>query len=231
MDKNTLISVNKLRKEYRSKNKVTLALDSVEFHAYHGETIAVVGESGAGKTTLLSILGLLLSKSAGEYYFCGENVSEMNAARKAQLRNEKFGFVLQDYGLVDEMTVLENVEMPLIYSKSKCSKAGRRERVLQVLTKLGIGELIDKNANAISGGQKQRVAIARALINNPQIVLADEPTSALDESKKNEVVEMLLSLCRESDKTLIMITHDLSLANRFDRIVELKCGKVVDRAL
>lgn len=228
MTEKTLISIKNLRKEYRSKNNMTLALDSVDFHADYGESVAIVGDSGAGKTTLLSIIGLLLSKTSGEFYYCGENVSEMNAARKAQLRNEQFGFILQDYGLVDEMTVLENVEMPLIYSNSRCSKARRREKVLDALTKLGIGELIDKKANAISGGQKQRVAIARALINGPQIVLADEPTSALDEGKKNDVIELLLNLCREMDKTLIMITHDLGLAARFDRVVKLKNGKVVD---
>lgn len=197
------------------------ALQNVDLTINQGETIAIQGPSGSGKSTLLHILGCLDSSTSGEYFFEGETVQFANSRRVARLRGGKIGFVLQQYGLLEEQTVLDNVTLPVLFGKQSMRKAGERAR--EILERLGIGGLRGKRVRQLSGGEKQRVAIARALINDPALILADEPTGALDSATGAQIVQLLLSLA-ETGKTVVIVTHDVGVAAQCGRHVTIQDG-------
>jgi putative ABC transport system ATP-binding protein len=183
-----------------------------------------MGPSGCGKSTLLNILGLIDQPDSGEYYFFGEEVSRYNENKRAILRKNKIGFVFQSFNLIDELTVFENVELPLIYSNTNAVE--RKKKVHQTLEKLNLIPRINHFPQQLSGGQQQRVAVARALINNPKIILADEPTGNLDTQNGEEVMK-LLSTLNEEGTTIIMVTHSTEHAEFSQRIVRLLDGKII----
>lgn len=220
------LKLSSVSKVYDKGKTTTAALKGVSLAISEGETVAIVGESGAGKSTMLSIMGLMDSPTEGEYCICNQNVFGLSEEEKAGLRNREIGFVLQEYGLIDYLTVEENVGFPLVYSGEKIKKAERAERIHSVLKDLGIASKRKELAGMLSGGQRQRVAIARALINNPKVVLADEPTSALDEKTKNEMMDLLLKAQKNNGNILIVVTHDAAVAKRMGRVVRLENGKI-----
>lgn len=197
------------------------ALRGVDLDIERGDLIAIIGESGSGKSTLLHILGCLDSPTSGEMSFGGERVNFKSAKKLAAYRSGKIGFVLQDFGLILNETAVENVCVPLLFSKIPFVKM--KSRAKKALDTLNIGKLANKRVNQLSGGQKQRVAIARALVNDPDIILADEPTGALDSKTSSEIVNTLLEL-NEKGKTVIIVTHDPKIAARCRRVVTITDG-------
>lgn len=208
----------------KGKSNEVAALRGVDLYIEKGESVAVMGVSGSGKSTLLNIMGTLDIPTEGSYTVDGVDVFAMSSAEKAEFRNEKIGFALQDFGLLDTETAEYNIRLPLYFTQSKVKDAKRI--VKEIVEKLGIAELLKRRITQLSGGQKQRVAIARALICDPQLILADEPTSALDRATANEIVGLLLGLQKEG-KTVIMVTHDAALAVRFDRTLNISDGIIM----
>lgn len=208
----------------KGKSNEVAALRGVDLYIEKGESVAVMGVSGSGKSTLLNIMGTLDIPTEGSYTVDGVDVFAMSSAEKAKFRNEKIGFALQDFGLLDTETAEYNIRLPLYFTQSKVKDAKRI--VKEIAEKLGIAELLKRRITQLSGGQKQRVAIARALICDPQLILADEPTSALDRATANEIVGLLLGLQKEG-KTVIMVTHDAALAARFDRSLKISDGIIM----
>lgn len=208
----------------KGKSNEVAALRGVDLYIEKGESVAVMGVSGSGKSTLLNIMGTLDIPTEGSYTVDGVDVFAMSSAEKAKFRNEKIGFALQDFGLLDTETAEYNIRLPLYFTQSKVKDAKRI--VKEIAEKLGIAELLKRRITQLSGGQKQRVAIARALICDPQLILADEPTSALDRATANEIVGLLLGLQKEG-KTVIMVTHDAALAARFDRTFKISDGIIM----
>lgn len=221
-----MIDLCQINRQYGGgKQPVVTALDQFSLQIPNGEMIAIMGPSGSGKSTLLNIIGLLDRPSRGKYILNGTSVQTLNTQQRAKLRNGCFGFVLQDFAVLENATVYQNVAIPLSYAEGKISRAEKKERVFQVLKHLGIENKIDVPTENLSGGQRQRVAIARALINNPEIILADEPTGALDQRSGMEVLDLLKNINREG-KTVLIVTHDPTVARRCDRIVYLLDGKI-----
>lgn len=185
--------------------------------------LAIMGPSGSGKSTLLNILGCLDIPSMGTYKLYNQELQSLNRRKLATIRNEHFGFVVQDFALIEDYTVMKNVEIPILYSKDKTNK---KERVLSILERLGMKEKASEYAYNLSGGQRQRVAIARALINNPDIILADEPTGALDQRTGQQVLDIFKSIHQEQKKTILIVTHDDRVAKQCDGIINIVDGKV-----
>jgi len=188
-----------------------------------GETVAIVGRSGSGKSTLLSILGLLTHAEAGELSVVGQPVGRLDDRRRAALRNAELGFVFQSYSLVQHLTARKNVELALRYGRAT-SRRGRDERVRQCLSSVGLQERARSRPRQLSGGEQQRVAIARALVRRPAIILADEPTGALDVETAASVLDVLEAAARDRGTALVVVTHDLAVAARMDRTLELRDG-------
>ncbi len=224
---NNIIILKGITKIYSyGKPNAFKALDNVSLELKAGEMCAVCGTSGAGKTTLLNIIGLADTPTQGEYMLGGEVIKSYSDKKLAELRNRYFGYVLQDYGLIPEETVYENVVIPLIFGKTK--RKDYKTKVQRVLNGVGIADLSSKKINTLSGGQKQRTAIARALINEPTVILADEPTGALDEKTGEEIISCFRDICN-SGKTVVIVTHDRTIADKCDRIIEISDGKIVDK--
>lgn len=222
----SIIKLENIGKIYNpSKVNSCEALRGVDLEIERGDLIAVIGESGSGKSTLLHILGCLDSPTSGEMSFGGKRVSFKSTKRLAAYRNEKIGFVLQDFGLILNETALENVCVTLLFSKTPFVKM--KSRAKNALDALNIGNLANKRVSQPSGGQKQRVAIARALVNDPEIILADEPTGALDSKTSSEIVNTLLEL-NDSGKTVIIVTHDPKIAARCGRVVTIADGELCE---
>lgn len=200
------------------------ALNDVNLEIEQGETIAIMGVSGSGKSTLLNILSTIDTPTGGEYYMFDKNITEYSNSEICKIRNEKIGFVLQEYGLLQNDSVFDNVVMPL-YLGNKYPRKEIKNRVNEVLSQLNILELAKKKVNKISGGQKQRVAIARAIVCNPEIIFADEPTGALDSKTAKEIMEIFLSLNKQG-KTIIMVTHDQQMASYMNKILYIVDGKI-----
>lgn len=217
-----LLSMKNISKEYGKGSSKTITLENVDFSVKRGEFVGILGTSGSGKTTLLNILGCMDKATTGNYAVNGNLVDKMTQKDLARIRNQTFGFIVQDYALLEHCTVYKNVEMPLVYGK----KRDKKERVEKILEELGIAKKAQELVCNLSGGQKQRVAIARALVNEADIILADEPTGALDSKNGNQVVEILKKL-NENGKTIIMVTHDKNIAKSCQRIVEIEDGKIV----
>jgi putative ABC transport system ATP-binding protein len=223
-----IIETNGLKKVYRTDVVETTAVDNINFHLSEGQFVSVMGPSGCGKSTLLHILGLIDTPTGGQYRFLGEDVSGYPERKRARLRKAHIGFVFQSFNLIDELTVYENVELPLVYGG--LAAHDRRPRVEAVLEKMDIAHRRNHFPAQLSGGQQQRVAVARALVNKPNLILADEPTGNLDSEHGDEVMKMLLKL-NEEGTTILMVTHSAQNASFSSRIVNLLDGKVVSDKL
>lgn len=218
-----MIKIENLKKSFRTEDVETLALNDVSFHVKKGEFTAVMGPSGCGKSTLLNIVGMLDSSNGGSYQFNGQEIGGFNEKQFSELRKSNIGFVFQKFNLIDELTVSENVELPLIYLK--VDKSERKSRVEAVLKRMQIEHRAKHFPKQLSGGQQQRVAISRAVVTNPKLILADEPTGNLDSKNGIEVMNLLKELNKEG-ATIIMVTHSDRDAKHADRIIKLFDGKV-----
>ena len=210
-------------KIYGKGSSRVFALNGLSLQIQKGELVALMGPSGSGKSTLLNIIGCIDQLTSGSYLLDGTDIQNFSHMRLAQLRNKRFGFVLQDFGLIDHWTVSKNVEIPLSYAKPSDKKP--KERIEQVLNQLQIADKKSELAYRLSGGQKQRVAIARAIVNDPQIILADEPTGALDQKTGREVLNILQKI-HQAGKTFIIVTHDPSVAGACNRVIQIVDGKM-----
>ena len=219
-----MIKINNLTKIYTTDEVETTALNSINIEIKKGEFVAIMGPSGCGKSTLLNILGLLDNPSEGQYQFGENEVAGYSERQRAQLRKGSIGFVFQSFNLIDELTVFENVELPLLYLKIPSSE--RKQRVEDVLERMNIMHRRNHFPQQLSGGQQQRVAIARAIVAKPNVILADEPTGNLDSGNGEEVMKLLAEL-NEEGTTIVMVTHSPYDANYAHRIINLFDGKVV----
>ena len=219
-----MIKINNLKKVFRTEDIETTALNSIAMEIREGEFVAVMGPSGCGKSTLLNILGLLDNPTEGEYFLDNKEVGHLREKERTQTRKGQIGFVFQSFNLIEEMTVFENVELPLTYLKVKSSE--RKKRVEEVLRRMSISHRAGHFPNQLSGGQQQRVAIARAVIANPKLILADEPTGNLDSKNGKDVMDLLTELNREGT-TIVMVTHSQHDASFAHRTINLFDGKVV----
>ena len=219
-----MIKIKDLQKFYRTEEVETIALNNLSMHVKEGEFVAVMGPSGCGKSTLLNIVGLLDDLDGGSYLFNDIEVAKFNERKRSQLRKHQIGFVFQSFNLIDELTVYENVELPLIYTKVPAGE--RKNRVEEVLEKVQIMHRRNHFPQQPSGGQQQRVAVARAVVNNPKLILADEPTGNLDSKNGNEVMQLLTEL-NEAGTTIIMVTHSEHDAKYADRVIRMLDGQVI----
>ena len=221
-----MIELSGINKYYKyNKRKNYHALKDINLKIEDGEFVAIIGRSGAGKTTLLNIIGLLDNYDSGKYLIDGQNTQGMNDTKLSKLRNEKIGFVLQDYALIENKSVIINVMLPLFFNP-KYSFSKMQQVAMKVIEKLGIQDQSHKKVNQLSGGQKQPVAIARAIVNDPSFILADEPTGALDTKTSAEIMELFKSL-NDEGKTVIIITHDPTVAEACKRKIEISDGQIV----
>ncbi len=223
-----MIKITELEKIYRTEDIETSALNKLTIHVNDGEFVAVMGPSGCGKSTLLNILGLLDDPDGGSFMFNNIEVAGFNERKRADLRKRNIGFVFQSFNLIDELTVFENVELPLIYLG--VDSAERKKRVDVVLDKMQIMHRRNHFPQQLSGGQQQRVAVARAVVNNPKLILADEPTGNLDSSNGNEVMQLLTEL-NEHGTTIVMVTHSEHDARYSHRIIRMLDGQTVTENL
>ncbi|MEZ5039422.1 MAG: ABC transporter ATP-binding protein [Saprospiraceae bacterium] len=219
-----MIRTNKLFKVYQTEEVETTALNEVDIEIKEGEFVSIMGPSGCGKSTLLNILGLIDNPNGGEYFFLDEEVSNYSERQRSKLRKNNIGFIFQSFNLIDELTVFENVELPLIYTK--VSSKDRKTRVEEVLERMNMMHRRNHFPQQLSGGQQQRVAVARAIINNPKLILADEPTGNLDSANGSDVMKTLVHLNNEG-ATIIMVTHSQYCAEFGTRIIRMLDGQVV----
>ncbi len=219
-----LIEVKNLKKEFSNGDVVTKVLHGLNFNIDYGEFISIMGPSGSGKSTLMHILGLLDRLSSGSYKLDNKDVTALSDNELADLRNEKIGFVFQAFNLLPRTTVLDNVKLPLTYSKNTNNI---NERARKVLESVGLGHRLNYFTNQISGGEKQRVAIARALVNEPSVIFADEPTGNLDSKSGIQIMEILQKL-NEKGNTIILVTHETYTAEHAKRIIRIKDGLIID---
>lgn len=220
-----MIKLDKIIKIYNpKKDNEYEALHGVSCEISDGEMVAIIGKSGAGKSTLLHILACIDSYQSGEYTIDGTLVKNLSEGQYAQIRNEKIGIVMQDFALVEDFSALENVLIPLDFAKKKIKN--KKEKALEALKAVGMGDLSKKPCNKLSGGQKQRVAIARAIVNEPAMILADEPTGALDTKTSAEIMELFKRLNKEG-KTVVIVTHDPKVAEQCSRVIEVSDGKII----
>lgn len=219
-----VIELENISKIYGTEKNKTEALNNINLKINKGEMVSIMGTSGCGKTSLLNIIGLIDRESGGKYYFEGENLCDIGNRKREEHRNTHISFVFQNFALMEDYTVFENVEMPLI--NRKIQKKQRRLMVHKVLEQMGLLDIKEKYPKKISGGQQQRCAIARALVTGNKIMLADEPTGALDEKNSEEIMKIFRKINNEGT-TIIIVTHDIKIANKTDRIIELIDGKIV----
>ena len=221
---NALIEFQDVCKYYHMGDTTVVAADHISFQICKGEFVAIVGSSGSGKSTAMNIIGCLDVPTSGTYHLGGVDVSTMDDDQQAEIRNKMLGFIFQQYNLIPKLNVLENVELPLLYAGVDASE--RKERAMASLQRVGLADKCRNLPSQLSGGQQQRVSIARALAGSPSVILADEPTGALDSRTGREVLGFLKKLNREGD-TVVLITHDNSIAVKADRIVRLQDGKII----
>ena len=219
-----MIETKNLKKIYTTGEVETTALDNVNLNVKEGEFAAIMGPSGCGKSTLLNILGLIDNPTEGKYFFAGEEVSGYSERQRADLRKRNIGYVFQSFNLIDELTVYENIELPLLYMKIQ--PKDRRERILEVMEQLKLAHRQGHFPKQLSGGQQQRVAVARAIVGKPKLILADEPTGNLDSSNGEEIMSLLTGL-NEKGATIIIVTHSEAYAEYSQRIVHLFDGHIV----
>lgn len=221
----TILDIQNLKREFVMGSETVRALKGVSFEVLQGEFVTIMGSSGSGKTTLLNILGCLDQPGNGSYWLDGVDVKALSRNELAGLRNQKIGFVFQSYNLLARTSALENVELPLLYN-NKITATQRRERAMQALQAVKLGDRADHTPNQLSGGQQQRVAIARALVNEPVMILADEATGNLDTRTSYEIMLLLQELNRQG-KTIVFVTHEPDIAAFSSRTITLKDGKIV----
>ncbi|WP_281397254.1 ABC transporter ATP-binding protein [Heyndrickxia vini] len=223
---NTLISIENMVKSYTIGGETVTALHRVSLQIETGEFLAIIGPSGSGKSTLMNMIGCLDKPDSGNYLLEGNKVNNMNDNQLAKIRNKKIGFIFQNFNLLPKLSAIQNVELPLLYSGMNQSE--RRKIAESCLEKVGLLERANHLPTQLSGGQQQRVAIARALVCNPPILLADEPTGALDSKTSKEIMGVIKQL-NEQGRTIIVITHDLSIANQAKRVVQINDGKLTEK--
>lgn len=219
-----LISLTDICKFYQIGGEEVRANDGISLSINHGEFVAIMGKSGSGKSTTMNMIGALDVPTSGTYKLNGTDVSHMTEDQLAKVRNIMIGFIFQQYFLLTKLNVLENVELPLLYAG--LSEAEQRERGMKALEQVGIGDKWNKYPNQLSGGQQQRVSIARALAGEPSLILADEPTGALDSKTSAEILDFLTEL-NSKGKTVVLITHDITVALKAKRVVQLSDGKII----
>jgi putative ABC transport system ATP-binding protein len=220
----SIIRMAEIRKVYDTGKVKVEALKGVDLDIHQGEMVAIVGPSGSGKSTLMNLIGCLDTPTSGDYELAGERVAGVTRDQLAEIRNRRVGFVFQNFNLLPHITSLENVELPMLFGG--VSPRERRERAAELLDRVGLGDRGEHKPTELSGGQMQRVAIARALSMNPDIVLADEPTGNLDSTAGSDIMSLFTELWQQG-RTLVVITHDLALARRASRVVEIRDGRVM----
>ncbi len=220
-----MISLTNINKSYRTATVETLALNNINLKVDKGEFISIMGPSGCGKSTLLNIMGLLDAPTKGEIKVCDQEIKNFPDNKLAHFRNQKLGFIFQSYHLINDLPVLDNVELPLLYRSMSGSE--RTRLATDALQKVGLSNRIKHYPSQLSGGQKQRVAIARAIVGRPEIILADEPTGNLDSTMGHEIVEILIHLNKNEGTTIVMVTHDENMAKKTNRLVRLFDGSQV----
>jgi len=218
-----VIQIDELRRIYQMGSTEVKALDGVSFEVKENEYIAIMGPSGSGKSTLMNLIGCLDTPTSGTYILNNQDVSKLEDAELAEVRNREIGFVFQTFNLLPRTDCISNVELPLIYSGMKSTE--RKKRSSRTLTRVGLGDRLDHKPNELSGGQRQRVAIARALVNNPSILLADEPTGNLDTKTGEEIMKLFEELYR-SGNTILVVTHEDEIAQHARRIIRLRDGVI-----
>jgi putative ABC transport system ATP-binding protein len=219
------IELVELTKHYRQGKSIVRALDGVSLRIDAGEFVSVVGRSGSGKTTLLDMVGLLLRPTSGTVRIDGVDTATLKDGQRADMRGQRIGFIFQEYNLLSGLNVVENVMLPLRYSRSNV-KDGRK-RALELLEMVDLSDRVSHRPDELSGGQQQRVAIARSLVNRPALVLGDEPTGSVDTETSQQLVALMRRLNRDEKVTFVIVSHDLDLANQADRMIRLKDGRVV----
>ena len=223
----SVITLDSVTKTYEMGDNSVHALSKVSLTVEQGEFVTVTGASGSGKSTLMHILGCLDQPTEGQYYLRGADVSDLDPAELAIIRNKQIGFVFQGFNLLPRTTATENVEVPLLYSRPLISASERREKALKALGLMKLSDRASHHPNQLSGGQQQRVAIARALVNEPDLILADEPTGNLDTATGKEVMQTLVNLREERGITIVLITHEKEIATYGSRIVSIRDGKII----
>ncbi|WP_370391260.1 ABC transporter ATP-binding protein [uncultured Winogradskyella sp.] len=218
-----ILKINGLGKTYTTGQKQLTVLKDITFEVEKGQTFSIVGPSGSGKTTLLGLCAGLDDPNSGSVELCGYNLNNLNEDERAQLRNKEVGFIFQNFQLLPTLTSLENVSVPLELQGDK----NAMPKAIELLTKVGLADRLDHYPSQLSGGEQQRVALARAFANSPSILFADEPTGNLDEETGEKVIQLLFDLNKEAGTTLVMISHDLDLANRTQQILRLKGGQIL----
>ena len=219
-----MIQLEKITKVYRTDEIETNALNEISININRGEFVSIMGPSGCGKSTLLNVIGMLDKAETGTYTFLGEEIGHLNEKNRSNIRKKSIGFVFQNFNLIEELTVFENIELPLIYNKIPSSV--RKEQVNEIMERIGIAHRANHFPQQLSGGQQQRVAVSRALVMKPTLILADEPTGNLDSSHGNEVMELLCEL-NEEGTTVVMVTHSSHDASYSNRIINLLDGEIV----
>lgn len=222
-----LIYLEDVTKIFRTGGVETPVLLGIDLEICRGEYVSILGPSGCGKSTLLAIMGVMDTPTSGVYCFDGKPVTDLNASARAKIRAQHIGFVFQNFNLIGDLTVFENVEQPLIYQKVK--PAVRKERVFEALERVGLADQAKRRPSQLSGGEQQRVAVARAIVGKPSILLADEPTGNLDSANGSAIMNLLREL-HESGTTICMVTHDPRFVTRADRLVEMLDGKLSEGA-
>jgi len=223
IQESTVIALQGIQRLYRMGDETIYALRGVDLSIERNEYVALMGPSGSGKSTLMNLIGCLDSPSAGSYWLNGQDVAGLSDNQLAQIRNKEIGFVFQTFNLLPRLSALDNVALPLIYAG--VSEAQRRERALEVLNQVGLGDRVSHKPNELSGGQRQRVAVARALVNRPSLILADEPTGNLDSKTSIEIMELFATI-HALGNTIVLVTHEEDIARHAHRMVRLKDGVV-----
>lgn len=218
-----MIKLKGINKYYTSGDEKLHALKNVDLEIEKGEFLAIMGPSGSGKSTMIKILGLLDKEFEGVYLLNGKEIKNLNDDLLSKLRNKSIGFVFQDFNLIDRLTIKENIELPMLYMGSGIKKT--KNKVNELLEKVNLKDKINKHPNQLSGGQQQRISIIRSLVNNPEIIIADEPTGALDSKTSEEIIDIFKDLNKKGI-TIILITHDINVANKANRIVKIFDGEL-----
>jgi len=219
-----MIQLEAIRKTYLVGEIDLPVLKGITAYVHHGEMVALMGASGSGKTTLMNILGCLDHPTSGRYWLNGNDVTDYTSRARARLRNRLIGFVFQSFNLLPRTSALENVMMPLTYSRDEISEAEMTRRAKELLAKVGLSDRLDHQPSQLSGGQQQRVAIARSLVNRPKVLMADEPTGNLDSRTSEEILQMFTELNRSEGITILLVTHDANVASHARRIIRIRDG-------
>ncbi|OGT41661.1 MAG: macrolide ABC transporter ATP-binding protein [Gammaproteobacteria bacterium RIFCSPHIGHO2_12_FULL_37_34] len=222
----SLIKLHQVTKSYRVGETILTALNGIHFQLQRGEMTAIMGPSGSGKSTLMNIIGFLDRCTTGDYFFLGQNVSQLSEQKLADIRNQKIGFVFQSFFLLPRATALQNVLLPLFYRG--IARIEATTLAMNMLERVHIAHVAHHYPNQLSGGQQQRVAIARALVGNPDIILADEPTGALDSQTGNDIMTLLTELNNKEKRSIVIITHDKNISHRCQRVVMINDGRLLN---